>query len=96
MNNYQNLPNTESGDWGGVHINSGIPNKAAYLVAQNIGCEKTADIYYRALTVYFNSTTNFSQARLGLIQAATDLYGANSTEVQAVSNALTSVGILGN
>ena len=96
MNNYQNLPNTEDGDWGGVHINSGIPNKAAYLVAQNIGCEKTANIYYRALTVYFNSTTNFSQARLGLIQAATDLYGANSTEVQAVSNALTSVGILGN
>jgi len=96
MNNYQNLPNTQSGDWGGVHINSGIPNKAAYLVAQNIGCEKTARIYYRALTVYFNSTTNFSQARLGLIQAATDLYGANSIEVQAVSNALTSVGILGN
>jgi len=96
MNNYQNLPNTQAGDWGGVHINSGIPNKAAYLVAQNIGCEKTAHIYYRALTVYFNSTTNFSQARLGLIQSATDLYGANSTEVQAVSNALTSVGILGN
>lgn len=95
MNNYQNLPNTEDGDWGGVHINSGIPNKAAYLVAQNIGCEKTARIYYRALTVYFNSTTNFSQSRLGLIQAATDLYGTNSTESQAVSNAFTSVGILG-
>ncbi|WP_346890010.1 M4 family metallopeptidase [Clostridium sp. UBA1056] len=95
MNNYQNLPNTEDGDWGGVHINSGIPNKAAYLVAQNIGCEKTARIYYRALTVYFNSTTNFSQSRLGLIQAATDLYGTNSTEAQAVSNAFTSVGILG-
>lgn len=95
MNNYQNLPNTQNGDWGGVHINSGIPNKAAYSLAQNIGCEKTARIYYRALTVYFNSTTNFSQARLGLIQAATDLYGTNSTEAQAVSNAFTSVGILG-
>lgn len=96
MNNYQNLPNTESGDWGGVHTNSGIPNKAAYLLAQNIGCEKTARIYYRALTVYFNSTTNFSQARLGLIQSAKDLYGTNSTEAQAVSNAFSSVGILGN
>lgn len=95
MNNYQNLPNTEDGDWGGVHINSGIPNKAAYSLAQNIGCEKTARIYYRALTVYFNSTTNFSQSRLGLIQAATDLYGTNSTEAQAVSNAFASVGILG-
>jgi bacillolysin len=96
MNNYQNLPNTQNGDWGGVHINSGIPNKAAYSLAQNIGCEKTARIYYRALTVYFNSTTNFSQARLGLIQAATDLYGTNSTEAQAISNAFASVGILGN
>jgi bacillolysin len=96
MNNYQNLPNTQNGDWGGVHINSGIPNKAAYSLAQNIGCEKTARIYYRALTVYFNSTTNFSQARLGLIQAAKDLYGTNSTEAQAISNAFASVGILGN
>jgi Zn-dependent metalloprotease len=96
MSNYENLPNTSSGDWGGVHINSGIPNKAAYLVAQNIGCEKTARIYYRALTVYFNTTTSFAEARLGLIQAATDLYGANSAEAQAVSNAYTSVGILGN
>ncbi len=96
MNNYQNLPNTQNGDWGGVHINSGILNKAAYSLAQNIGCEKTARIYYRALTVYFNSTTNFSQSRLGLIQAATDLYGTNSTEAQAISNAFASVGILGN
>ena len=95
MNNYKNLPNTKDGDWGGVHINSGIPNKAAYSLAQNIGCEKTARIYYRALTVYFNSTTNFSQARLGLTQAATDLYGTNSTEAQAVSNAFASAGILG-
>ena len=36
MNNYRNLPNTESGDYGGVHINSGIPNKAAYNLASNI------------------------------------------------------------
>jgi len=96
MNNYRNLPNTENGDWGGVHINSGIPNKAAYLVSQNIGCEKTARIYYRALTVYFNSSTNFSQARLGLIQAANDLYGTNSAESMAINNAYASVGILGN
>ncbi len=93
MTNYKNLPNTQAGDWGGVHTNSGIPNKAAFLVAQSIGCEKAANIYYRALTVYFNSNTNFSQARLGLVQAAKDLYGVNSTEAQAVMNSFTSVGI---
>ncbi len=27
------LPDTDEGDWGGVHINSGIPNKAFYLTA---------------------------------------------------------------
>jgi len=30
MKDYKNLPNSDSGDWGGVHINSGIPNRAFY------------------------------------------------------------------
>lgn len=80
-------------DNGGVHTNSGIPNKAAFLVAQSIGCEKTAKIYYRALTVYFTSSTDFYNARLGLIQATKDLYGANSSEAQAVATAFDQVGI---
>jgi len=33
-------------------------------------------IWYRALTVYFTSSTNFSAARTGTVNAATDLYGA--------------------
>ena len=94
MNNYQNLPNTEAGDWGGVHTNSGIPNKAGYLVAQAIGCEKTARIYYRALTSYMTPTTDFLAARNYLVQSATDLYGASSAEVTGVKNAFDSVGIV--
>lgn len=93
MSNYQNLPNTQQGDYGGVHINSGIPNKAAYEIASRIGCEKTAKIYYRALTVYFNTTTNFSQARAGFIQSANDLYGINSVEAQAIATGFNLVGI---
>ena len=93
MNNYRNLPNTQQGDYGGVHINSGIPNKAAYNIANSIGCESTAKIYYRALTVYFNTTTSFAQARLGLIQSAEDLFGANSLEAQAVRDGFSAVGI---
>lgn len=93
MNNYRNLPNIESGDYGGVHINSGIPNKAAYNLASNIGCEKTARIYYRAMTQYFNNTTSFAEAKLGLIQSAKDLYGDYSVEAEAVNNAFSSVGI---
>lgn len=33
-------------------------------------------IWYRALTTYWTSSTNFSSARTGTVQAATDLYGA--------------------
>lgn len=94
MSGYQNLPNTEAGDWGGVHTNSGIPNKAGYLVAQAIGCEKTARIYYRALTSYMTATTDFLGARNYLVQAATDLYGSGSAEATAVGNAYTSVGVV--
>lgn len=90
--NMSGYVNTTS-DNGGVHTNSGIPNKAAYLVAQSIGNEKTARIYYRGLTTYFTSSTDFTGARSGLIQAATDLYGAGSAEVTAVQNAFASVGI---
>lgn len=84
--------NTTS-DNGGVHTNSGIPNKAGYLIAQSIGCEKTARIYYRALTNYFISTTDFAGSKSGLVQAATDLYSVGGAEVTAINSAYTSVGI---
>ncbi|GIM30204.1 peptidase M4 [Clostridium polyendosporum] len=85
--------NTNS-DNGGVHINSGIPNKAAYLILQSIGCSKTAMIYYRALTNYLTSNSDFIAARNALIQSASDLYGSSSEEVNVVSNAFDSVGII--
>lgn len=36
-------------DYQGVHINSGIPNKAFYLVAMDIGTDKAALIWYATL-----------------------------------------------
>ncbi|MBC8059942.1 MAG: M4 family metallopeptidase [Clostridiaceae bacterium] len=91
--NMSKYVNTTS-DNGGVHTNSGITNKAAYLIAQALGCAKTSQIYYRALTNYMISTTDFLGARNALIQSATDLYGVSSAEVIAVGNAFTSVGIV--
>jgi hypothetical protein len=85
--------NTTS-DYGGVHTNSGIPNKAAYLVAQSVGCSKAASIYYKGLTQYMTSTTDFLGARNALVQAATALYGTSSAEVTAVNNAFDSVGVV--
>ncbi|MRG28891.1 peptidase M4 family protein, partial [Laceyella tengchongensis] len=98
MNEYRNLPNTREGDWGGVHINSGIPNKAFYNFVTTPGITKdnAGKIWYRALTQYLTSYSQFVDARNATIQAATDLFGANSTEATAVANAWTSVGVVAN
>ena len=92
-------------DKGGVHLNSGIANNFFYLLANGgtnptsrqsttgIGMEKALRIYYRAHTVYFTPSTNFVQARAAWERAATDLYGANSTELATVRRAASAVGI---
>jgi neutral peptidase B len=90
-------------DSGGVHINSSINNKAAYLISdggthygvtvKGVGREATEQIYYRALSLYLTQSSNFKMMRQAAIQAATDLYGASSNEVKAVQAAYTAVGI---
>lgn len=86
---------TTSDDNGGVHTNSGIPNKACYLTATNpsVGVSKAEQIYYRALCNYLTSDSDFHDARAALVQSATDLYGANSAEVNAVNGAWDAVGV---
>ncbi len=96
MNNYKVLPETEAGDWGGVHINSGIPNKAFYNIASTINNNtKVGKIYYRALTTYLTSKSQFIDARNALLRATADLYGSAGVEYQAVANGFTAVGISG-
>jgi Zn-dependent metalloprotease len=58
-----------------------------------IGRAKAQQVWYRALTVYFTSTTDYAAARVATIAAANDLYGANSTEAQAVAAAWSAVGV---
>ncbi|MHB9112342.1 MAG: M4 family metallopeptidase [Thermoleophilia bacterium] len=84
-----------SSDNGGVHTNSGIPNKAAYNIATTIGKVKMEQIWYRTLTVYLNSGSQFTDARDASVQAASDLYGSSSAEVTAVQNGFAAVGIGG-
>lgn len=87
MNNYVKT----NSDNGGVHTNSGIPNKAAYLTINKIGKQQAQQIYYRALTQYLTSTADFSDARNALIQSAYDLYGRNTAE--QISTAWQQVGV---
>jgi Zn-dependent metalloprotease len=52
MNKYVKLPNTLKGDFGGVHINAGIPNKAFYEAAQKVGTERALSIWLTALAEF--------------------------------------------
>ncbi|HHJ49494.1 MAG TPA: metalloprotease, partial [Phaeodactylibacter sp.] len=95
MSEYQNLPVNAQNDNGGVHVNSGIPNKAFYLFATSVGNSKAEQVYYRALTQYLTASSQFIDCRLAVIQAAEDLYGAGSSEANAAASAFDQVGITG-
>ncbi len=94
MSEYLTLEFTEDGDWGGVHVNSGITNRAAYLIGTTIGKDKLEQIYYRVLDAgYLNRLAEFIDMRLAAILAAGELYGNPSAEVTAVEAAFSTVGI---
>ncbi|MEO5651303.1 MAG: M4 family metallopeptidase [Marmoricola sp.] len=58
-----------------------------------IGRDAAAKIWYRALTVYMTSSTNYSGARTASLNAARDLYGAGSTQYSAVASAWSAVSV---
>ncbi|MCK7627125.1 M4 family metallopeptidase [Streptomyces sp. RS10V-4] len=58
-----------------------------------IGRDRATAIFYRALTRYMVSTTDFHGARLATLQAAKDLYGAGSTAYRTVDRAWAAVNV---
>src|SRR3569833_618216 len=95
MSKYVMLPDTDEGDNGGVHINSGIPNKAFYLTAIGIGgnaWEAPGHIWYTALKAASEST-NFQEFADLTHVAAGQLFGSQSAQQQAVLSAWKEVGI---
>jgi Zn-dependent metalloprotease len=58
-----------------------------------IGRDAAGAIWYRALTVYMTSSTNYSGARQASIKAADDLYGAGSAQSDAVAAAWSGVDV---
>jgi len=73
------------GDNGGVHINSGVGNKAAYLITdggyfngysvRGLGLTKAAQIYYEALTHLLVSGSDYLDLYHALYQACMNLIG---------------------
>ena len=83
-------------DNGGVHINSGIPNRAFYLVAEALGghaWELAGRIWYLTLTGTLSSTATFTEFAAATVAAAAAEYGEDAEEVEAVRAGWRGVGV---
>ncbi|MEV6795408.1 M4 family metallopeptidase [Streptomyces sp. NPDC051320] len=63
------------------------------LPVTGIGRDKALQIWYKALTEQFTSTTNYASARTGTLAAAAALYGSSSAEYKGVENAWAGVNV---
>lgn len=61
--------------------------------AGGIGRDAAQKIWYRALTVYMTSSTNYAGARAATLSAAADLYGSGSANYNAVATTWSAVGV---
>jgi Zn-dependent metalloprotease len=85
----------DDGDFGGVHTNSGITNRAFYLVATKIGgnaWEAPGHIWYNTLLRLFEKA-DFSDCSNISLQVAGELFGSTSSQAKAVREAWTEVGV---
>lgn len=103
--NMKSYVNTQQ-DNGGVHINSGIVNNAAYLmtmggtnptsktsVAFGIGWDKSEKLWYRVNTKYLLATSTFAQAAQATMQAAKDI-ALTENETNIVDCAWKAAGVV--
>ncbi len=105
MRRFKVLPNTQAGDWGGVHTNSGIHNKAAFniLTATDAGNlvltpQEVAAVFYVTLTQRLSRTSQFADSRRGALASAQSLFrtlapAARTKKLNAIANGFTTVGI---
>ena len=91
-----------TGDSGGVHINSGVPNRLYSLLVdggtfngktvQSIGFVKAAHLWWRAQSTYLNRTSDFADFADALEASLQDLMGVN---LQGLSTSSTPAGLSG-
>lgn len=101
-------PSQSGNDYCGVHYNSGVLNHWFYILSvgktgtndigsnysvTGITIQKAEKIAYRLETNYMTPSSNYKNARDFGIQAAKDLYGADSPEAIATQDAFYAVGI---
>ncbi|WP_286960429.1 M4 family metallopeptidase [Arsenicicoccus sp. UBA7492] len=100
MEDYVDLPHDSDNDNGGVHINSGIPNRAFYLAAAALGghaWERAGQVWWDVLTaahgVRIPQDCDFARFARATLDAAAARYGADSEESTAVAQAWQQVGV---
>ncbi|MFV0374417.1 M4 family metallopeptidase [Microbacterium sp.] len=84
-------------DSGGVHINSGIPNKAFHLTATALGgfaWERAGRIWYDTLLGGVTGRPDFAGFAAATVTTAETLYGAASEEAAATRAAWVGVGVI--
>ncbi|BBC32830.1 Transglutaminase-activating metalloprotease [Streptomyces graminofaciens] len=74
----------------GVSYNSSTSDG---LPVTGIGRAKAEQIWFKALTTKFTSTTNYAGARTGTLAVAGELYGTTSAEYKAVQDAWAGVAV---
>lgn len=94
-------------DNGGVHINSGIMNKAAYLISVGgthrgiamcapLGNDALGELYYQALQAHLTPSSDFEDMRDALLDSLDDLYTGDPRHARwaaTITNAFAAVGI---
>ncbi len=99
MDDYQDLPddNDPNNDNGGVHINSGIPNRAFYLAATALkGCswDRAGLVWYDTLANELRANSNFVDAAEATVESAKRLFKEDAEVAQAVEDAWRKVGVI--
>ncbi len=83
-------------DNGGVHVNSGIPNKAFYLVSMDIGTQKAAKLWFETLKT-LKQTSKFADLYKALTKVTKTLVADKTlpaTTQASVEKAFKAVGII--
>ncbi|WP_405064949.1 M4 family metallopeptidase [Kribbella sp. NBC_01510] len=106
MRDFKDLPYTRRGDWGGVHVNSGIHNKAAFNMFTAVdgagdlvlGPDEVAAVFYIALTQRLSRTSQFADSRRFTVSSARSLFrqlppDERDRKIAAVDAAFAAVGI---
>jgi Zn-dependent metalloprotease len=79
-------------DGQGIHSAAGVPNRAAYLIGEELGRDAMADIYMDTIQNHLDEDMTIADLAGGTISSAESLYGEDSTEAAAVRQAWNDVG----